>query len=337
MEQTESGGSAVYSYEGLSVLFEKNLTTGTVTKRFYLGGLPVAEMVGSEVYYVHADALGSTVLETTASASQVFSTGYKPYGQEYSPSGVEAFTFTGKEYDSVTGLYYSMARWYDPGTGRFVSEDRYMGALADPLSQNRYVYASDNPLRYADPNGHASYSVLDETTWIGTNYVPSHLLPLANIVVGTIITFVDPLLDQFLGPLTSTAFEVIFTSVYSVPQDIVGTVGLPHDIAIGSVGAVVSEVLGLTSDILSSFWNGLSFLQQVEIIAEGAGYYGLDALTGGTLSAAATAAASVALTAGVVIYIANANSAYWAYYDSSAQSSSVMQKHGGVGYLVRLV
>ena len=39
------------------------------------------------------------------------------------------------------------------GVGRFVSEDRYMGALADPLSQNRYVYASDNPLRYADPTG----------------------------------------------------------------------------------------------------------------------------------------------------------------------------------------
>ena len=53
-----------------------------------------------------------------------------------------------------------MARWYDPGTGRFVSEDRYSGNIADPLSENRYVYASDNPLRYGDPTGQSAASDL---------------------------------------------------------------------------------------------------------------------------------------------------------------------------------
>ncbi|MBE3575999.1 MAG: hypothetical protein IMW99_11245 [Firmicutes bacterium] len=37
------------------------------------------------------------------------------------------FTFTGKEYDPASGLYYYNARWYDPELGRFVSEDTYAG------------------------------------------------------------------------------------------------------------------------------------------------------------------------------------------------------------------
>jgi len=31
--------------------------------------------------------------------------------------------FTGREYDSETGLYFYRARYYDPAIGRFISED----------------------------------------------------------------------------------------------------------------------------------------------------------------------------------------------------------------------
>jgi len=111
-------------------------------------------MVGTTVYYLHEDALGSTRLVATASVTVTFSSNYVPYGSNYAISGKEVFMYTGKAYDTATGLYYYGARYYDPGVGRFVTEDSYTGDLNDPLSLNLYIYARDNPERYVDPTGH---------------------------------------------------------------------------------------------------------------------------------------------------------------------------------------
>ena len=37
-----------------------------------------------------------------------------------------------KPYDSVTGLYYFGARFYDPTIGRFVTQDSYSGKNEHP-------------------------------------------------------------------------------------------------------------------------------------------------------------------------------------------------------------
>lgn len=49
--------------------------------------------------------------------------------------------------DHDTGLYYFNHRWYDPGIGRFISED----PIKDGLSW--YAYANNNPLRFFDSTG----------------------------------------------------------------------------------------------------------------------------------------------------------------------------------------
>jgi RHS repeat-associated protein len=51
---------------------------------------------------------------------------YSAYGEkELKPPQPHEFlsSFSGKEYDG-TGLIYFNARYYDPATGRFLSEDR---------------------------------------------------------------------------------------------------------------------------------------------------------------------------------------------------------------------
>src|SRR5262249_32597545 len=53
-------------------------------------------------------------------------------------------------------LYYANARFYDPETARFTSQDSYLGQADDPPSLHRYFYANDNPTRYVDPTGHES-------------------------------------------------------------------------------------------------------------------------------------------------------------------------------------
>ena len=54
--------------------------------------------------------------------------------------------FTGKEIDEDSGLYYFLARYYDPKTGRFISKDPVPG-------ENLYVYCSNNPINKVDPDG----------------------------------------------------------------------------------------------------------------------------------------------------------------------------------------
>ena len=54
--------------------------------------------------------------------------------------------FTGKEIDEDSGLYYFLARYYDPETGRFLSEDTVPNG-------NLYVYCSQDPINKVDPDG----------------------------------------------------------------------------------------------------------------------------------------------------------------------------------------
>ena len=111
VEQVAGGSTLVYSYQGVNILYQRNLTSGVVTKSFYAGGIQVAQMVDSGVYYLHQDALGSTVLVMTATVTPSFTAKYIPYGPSLGVTGSEAFQYTGKLLDEATGLYYE-----GPGT-----------------------------------------------------------------------------------------------------------------------------------------------------------------------------------------------------------------------------
>ena len=65
-------------------------------------------------------------------------------------SSFTRYTYTGREFDSDTGLYYYRARWYDPQVGRFISEDPIGFLMRD---MNLYLYVRNNPTRYIDPKG----------------------------------------------------------------------------------------------------------------------------------------------------------------------------------------
>ena len=60
------------------------------------------------------------------------------------------FTFTGREWDKETGLYYYRARYYDAKVGRFVSKDP-IGLAGGDI--NLYSYVGNNPVNFVDPWG----------------------------------------------------------------------------------------------------------------------------------------------------------------------------------------
>ncbi|WP_297429522.1 RHS repeat-associated core domain-containing protein [Clostridium sp.] len=59
-------------------------------------------------------------------------------------------TYTGQQFDDITGQYYLRARFYNPVVGRFTQEDIYRG---DGL--NLYAYCGNNPVIYYDFSGYA--------------------------------------------------------------------------------------------------------------------------------------------------------------------------------------
>jgi RHS repeat-associated protein len=142
-----------YVYDGNAIIAAYN-SSGTVTAR-YAHGLnidePLAVQRGSATSFYHADGLGSIVVLTNAAGSVVQTYSYDSFGN-ITPSGSinQPYTYTAREYDYETGLYYYRARYYDPKAGRFVTRDPIGFEGGDV---NLYGYVKNNPISFVDPYG----------------------------------------------------------------------------------------------------------------------------------------------------------------------------------------
>jgi RHS repeat-associated protein len=125
-----------YSYEpGIDAPLSANVDDG-------LGGV-------YPEYFVR-DALGNVLGRMMPSGSVTEDITYDAWGQITSGSS-DGLAWKGLFYDSNTGLYYMRARWYDPETGRFMSEDPI--GLSGGI--NMYAFAGDDPVNGRDPSADA--------------------------------------------------------------------------------------------------------------------------------------------------------------------------------------
>ncbi|HHJ16880.1 MAG TPA: hypothetical protein ENJ80_09305 [Gammaproteobacteria bacterium] len=109
------------------------------------------------LYYVHNDPLGTPQALTDETGTVVWKATYDPFGKatvDEDPDGdgnlvTLNIRFPGQYEDVETGLYYNYFRYYDPGTGRYITSDP-MGLRG---GLNLYIYAIGNPTRFIDPFG----------------------------------------------------------------------------------------------------------------------------------------------------------------------------------------
>jgi RHS repeat-associated protein len=78
-----------------------------------------------------------------------------PYGVEYATTANDREKYATYTRDSLTGLDYSVNRYYSSLWGRFVSPDPYNGSakLGTPQTWDRYVYAANDPANITDSRG----------------------------------------------------------------------------------------------------------------------------------------------------------------------------------------
>jgi RHS repeat-associated protein len=98
-------------------------TDSGITK--YQNGLGIDNKLeltnGTDTKYFLSDHLGSTVALTDSTGSVSSSASYDSFGNSTNDLATR-YQYTGREFDSFTGLHYYRARWYDPNLGRFISE-----------------------------------------------------------------------------------------------------------------------------------------------------------------------------------------------------------------------
>jgi len=138
-----------YSYDGETIDVEYDAANTLVATHLHA---PTADAIlesarGGQRFYHHVDGLGSVTAITDQTGNVVSRYVYDAFGnQRVTGSAVNPFTFTGREFDAATGLYYYRLRTYDPQAGRFLSEDPLPAA-------NPYPYVSNNPVSLTDPSG----------------------------------------------------------------------------------------------------------------------------------------------------------------------------------------
>jgi RHS repeat-associated protein len=184
------------------------LTDGTDSYVYGPDGSPIEQIDQSGTpSYLHHDQLGSTRLITDQNGNAAGSFTYSPYGTLTASTGTAStpFGYAGQYTDPETGFQYDRARYYDPGTGQFLTRD----PLAE-LTGESYSYAGDNPVNATDPSGllcafgyclgFHPMAALDALVNIGRGASFGLSDTIANwISPGASCTVPQNSLDQFLG------------------------------------------------------------------------------------------------------------------------------------------
>ena len=139
---TISAGAA--SVDGAGIKNTGTVRGSVMTGNYYYTG------TGSVANLIWGDGTTGYVYGTNGSRSV--------YGAEsavlYTRTQAAGYGYNGEYTHEGLGMQYLRARYLNMVTGTFLSRDTYGGAMDNILSQNRYTYVGNNPVNYADPDGH---------------------------------------------------------------------------------------------------------------------------------------------------------------------------------------
>lgn len=167
VRKKEGSDETNYFYDGTAVLYTEDGNGETTT--FNLIGTEdnilftarPAEEEETSFYSYTRDLRESTINLVGSDGSSVRSYSYDDFGEtKVMGSGdfCNEVCYGAGIYDDTTGLYYLNARYYDPDTGNFLTQDTYRGSRSRTETLNLYGYCAGNPINYTDPSGHCLFA-----------------------------------------------------------------------------------------------------------------------------------------------------------------------------------
>ncbi|MEG8281212.1 RHS repeat-associated core domain-containing protein [Streptomyces sp. AHA2] len=151
ISKTTGTATSRYLTDGTNPLAEQN-ASGTTTASVATSGLDefLTRTEGGKTQVYLTDALGTVVGLANTDGTVATTYAYDPNGTPTATGTATSnpYTFTGRE-DDGTGLLYYRNRYYDPQTGRFISQD----PIGHAGGTNLYQYALSSPTTYTDPSG----------------------------------------------------------------------------------------------------------------------------------------------------------------------------------------
>jgi RHS repeat-associated protein len=188
------GSSAEYAYDTLGRRIRKRV--GNVTTHFQWAGTqllsettddgrrvvqrdylvcpeflsPLAFREGSSAYYIHLGRLQEPLCVTDRRCEIVWKAEYLTFGRALiSVDRVrQPLRLPGQYHDEETGLHYSVARYYAPDLGRFLSIDPHRTPGA---SLNFYTYCDGDPVNRVDPTGEIGLTLTAVLTAVAVGVV----------------------------------------------------------------------------------------------------------------------------------------------------------------------
>ena len=156
------------------------------SKRFEGQAETEQDPYADDYFFYRYDVRGSVTNIVDGAGSVVKSYDYDEFGVTTSTgdSFFNEVTFTGSVADA-SGLLYMNARYYNPATARFLSQDTYTGSASVPWTQHLYAYCNNNPVNMVDPTGHMAgrpntFYIDDESMGVWNDGMAVNVTPHAN-------------------------------------------------------------------------------------------------------------------------------------------------------------
>ena len=272
-----NGTTYTYDKDGVRT---KKIVNGVTHEYFYDGDKLIAEKVGDKYFYFFYDEsgvcgfryenidyeyvkniFGDVIGIYNEYGTHVATYAYDAWGNmTYCNAGTDVayinpFLYRGYYYDSESGLYYLMTRYYDTQIGRFISPDTPDYLAPDTVGGvDLYAYGLNNPVMYVDPTGHLAISAIIIGALIGlaigfgatvfADYIDDG--EVFNNSISAESYFTNTLVGGVIGGLTGGIGSSTFTFTYPTLSLVSTSIGTTA-VVVGTGTAILSgvDILGV--------------------------------------------------------------------------------------------